>query len=321
MRRIASEMPTAIIRILVLVLLFNRGSAQTHDDSVYLFSAGNGVRVTIDKAHDFSKSKRTIVTFFALPNGNTTEHTMGRKIKEGDDWHFNIQHIRAQTKFIRQRMRNENFVVIYLENSYKSWPAWKQKNAGFKQLIPRLIDSLTALVPGKRKDIYLNGHSGGGSFIFGYLAGVEKIPADIKRISFLDSDYGYDSTYYEKFKDWLQRVKGSALNVFAYNDSVALLNGKTFVSPTGGTWYRSRLFLTHLHHDFSMNKVQDDSLVVYKSTNNAIQFYLKTNPEKKIFHTVQVERNGFIHSIFCGTRHDSKAYTYFAERAYSNLIE
>ena len=50
-------------------------------------------------------------------------------------------------------------------------------------------------ITGKKKEIYLNGHSGGGSFIFGYLAGVEKIPSQVKRISFLDSDYGYDSSY------------------------------------------------------------------------------------------------------------------------------
>jgi hypothetical protein len=176
-------------------------------------------------------------------------------------------------------------------------------------------------VPGKQKDIYLNGHSGGGSFIFGFLASVERIPSHIKRISFLDSDYGYDSSYYLKFKHWLQDVKRSALNVFAYNDSVALLNGKTFVSATGGTWYRSRLFLNHLKNDFFLDKVQDDSLIVYKSADNAIQFYFKTNPEKKIFHTVQVERNGFIHSVLCGTPYDSKRYRYFSERAYADLIE
>ena len=56
---------------------------------------------------------------------------MGKKVKEGDDWHFDIQHISAQTRFIRQQLK-ENFVVIYLENNYKSWPAWKQHHPDFK---------------------------------------------------------------------------------------------------------------------------------------------------------------------------------------------
>jgi hypothetical protein len=137
----------------------------------------------------------------------------------------------------------------------------------------------------------------------------------------LDSDYWYDSSYYLKFKDWLKTVKGSALNVFAYNDSIALLNGKSFVSATGGTWYRSHLFLNHLQRDFSFEKVQDDSLIIYRSSKGNIQFFFKINPERKIFHTVQVELNGFIHSILCGTPYDSKKYTYYSERAYSNLVE
>lgn len=262
-----------------------------------------------------------MIVFYALPNGNTTEQTMGKKMKEGDDWHFDIQHIRAQTKFIRQQLSKTNFVVIYLENNLKSWPAWKQRHPDFKNLIPHIIDSLSGLIPGKRKDICLNGHSGGGSFIFGYLAAVEKIPANIRRISFLDSDYGYDSSYYPKFRDWLQNVKGSALNVFAYNDSVALYNGKPFVSATGGTWYRSRLFLTNLQAGFSFQKIRDDSLVVYKSLSGNIQFFFKPNPDRKIFHTTQVELNGFIHSVFCGTIHDSVKYEYYGMRAYSAFIE
>lgn len=281
----------------------------------------DSVRVTIDKPAGFSRRRPTIITFFALPNGNTTEQTMGRKIKEGDDWHFDIQHIRAQTKFIRQEIRDRNFVVVYLENNLKSWPAWKQRHPDFPTVIPFIVDSLRHLLPGRRNVVYLNGHSGGGSFIFGYLAGVKKIPSFVRRISFLDSDYGYDSTYYPEFKNWLKKVKGAALNVFAYNDSVALYNGKPFVSPTGGTWWRSHYFLHHLQADFAIEKTRDDSLVAYQNREGNIRFYFKTNPERKIFHTVQVELNGFIHSVLCGTPYESKRYMYYSQRAYNDLIE
>ncbi len=242
-------------------------------------------------------------------------------MKEGDDWHFDIQHISAQTQFIRQQLKNKNFVVIYLENKYLSWPFWKQKNPGFRKLIPHLIDSLSSIIQAKKKIIYLNGHSGGGSFIFGYLAGVEKIPNTIKRISFLDSNYGYDSTYYPKLKTWLQEVKDASLNVFAYNDSVALYNGKPVVSATGGTWYRGHLLLTHLQNDFSFQKIRDDSIINYRNKDQRIQFFFKTNPDRKIYHTQQVEFNGFIHSIFCGTKLDSRKYVYYSGRVYQELIE
>ncbi len=285
------------------------------------FLMSDSVRVTIDQPAVFKKNKETVIVFFALPNGNSTEQTMGKKMQPGDDWHFDIQHIKAQTCFIRQQWSKKNLVVIYLENNLKSWPAWKQRHPAFQQLIPHIIDSLTGLVDGKKKSVYLNGHSGGGSFIFGFLASYDKIPPKIKRISFLDSDYGYDSSYYPKFRQWLQEVKGTALNVFAYNDSVALYNGKPVVSATGGTWYRSHLLLNHLSADFSFSKSRDDSIIIYKNTDQRIQFFFKTNPDRKIFHTQQVELNGFIHSILAGTKLDSKKYKYFEARAYADLIE
>ncbi|MBK9569296.1 MAG: hypothetical protein IPO53_04835 [Chitinophagaceae bacterium] len=58
---------------------------------------------------------------------------MGKKLQPGDDWHFDIQHIRAQTAFIRQQLSNQNFVVIYLENNYKSWPSWETETPGFQK--------------------------------------------------------------------------------------------------------------------------------------------------------------------------------------------
>lgn len=279
------------------------------------------IKVTIDRPAHFLKNRHTIITFFALPNGNSTEQTMGKKMKPGDDWHFDIQHIQAQTLFIRKELVNNNFVTIYLENSYKSWPSWKQKHPDFKKTIPHLVDSLSAMIAKRNKVIYLNGHSGGGSFIFGYLAGVDQIPDYVKRISFIDSDYGYDSSYYPKISHWLKKVSGSFLNVFAYNDSIALYSGKPFVSATGGTWFRSHMLLKHLQDDFTFSQTNTDSLIIYRNKNKRIQFFFKLNFNQGIYHTQQVELNGFIHSVLCGTKYDSKRYSYYAARAYSQFIE
>jgi hypothetical protein len=44
------------------------------------------------------------------------------------------------------------------------------------------------------------------------------------------------------------------------------------------------------------------------------------NPERKILHTVQVERNGFIHAMLSGTAAEGKGYDYFGERVFTNWI-
>jgi hypothetical protein len=301
-----------------LVLTFLVAATTFAQPGLDSFRMYKDVKITIDKPK--LKSKETILILFALPNGNTTEQTMGKKIAATEDWHFDIQHIKAQTAFLREKM-DENIVVAYLENDYKSWPLWKQKHADFKLNIQHIVDTLFSIIPSRKKTICLNGHSGGGSFIFGYLDGVQKIPSTIQRISFIDSDYGYDSSYFPKFISWLKENKNTVLTVFAYNDSVALYNGKPVVSEKGGTWYRSHLLLRNLQNVFTFQQPRNDSLIFYRSTNNQIAFFFKTNPEHLIFHTQQVELNGFIHSILYGTKKENEGYEYFGQRAYSKFIE
>ena len=64
--------------------------------------------------------------------------------------------------------------------------------------------------------------------------------------------------------------------------------------------------LTQLSAFFKFDKVQDDGLFIFKSKDKRIQFYFKANPERIIYHTTQVERNGFINSVLAGTKYDSK---------------
>jgi len=173
----------------------------------------------------------------------------------------------------------------------------------------------------KKYYLHLNGHSGGGSFIFGYLQAFQQIPSFVKRISFLDSDYGYDSTYTTKFIRWLSSNKQHYFSVFAYNDSVVMYNDKPLVSPTGGTWYRSKLMMKDLSKTFQFAQTKNDSIMQFSALNNRINFLLIDNPEKKIFHTTQVERNGFIHSVLIGTKFENVDYSYWKERAYTQFIK
>jgi hypothetical protein len=286
-------------------------------DSFYFFG---DVTIAIDLPDKMNPKNKTRIILFALPNGNTIAQTMGKKMEPGDDWHYDIQHIRAQTAFLRKTLRKENIVVAYLYNQFKSWPAWKQKHADYGKLIPELIDSICNRIPSKNKSIELSSHSGGGSFIFGLLDGVIEIPAYIKRIRFIDSNYGYDSSYAPKFLKWLERDNKNTLVVFAYNDSVALYNGKPVVSAKGGTWYKSHRMMIDIGKGNLIDK-STDSILVYQTKNKSLAFFLKDNPHRGIYHTQQVELNGFIHAALYSTRKENKGYHYWGNRSYSRFIE
>ena len=57
-----------------------------------------GVRVVINRPAS-ALSKPMLLIFYGLPNGNTTEQTIGKAIQPGDDWHYNIQHIGPRRGF------------------------------------------------------------------------------------------------------------------------------------------------------------------------------------------------------------------------------
>ena len=62
------------------------------------------------------------------------------------------------------------------------------------QAIPALIAAVAGLFSGRPVSVTLSGHSGGGSFIFGYLNTVATIPDRMTRIAFLNANYAYDKS-------------------------------------------------------------------------------------------------------------------------------
>lgn len=292
------------------------------DEMVREINLPEDVRILINapSPDSFAPGKPVLLVFFALPNGNTIEQTIGKTLKPGDDWHFDIQHIGAQTRFLRGVLTNHALVVAYLEAGTKSWPAWRRTHDD--SAIVRLIEGVRGIFSGRKLKVVLTGHSGGGSLTFGYLNAVEKIPDDVTRLAFLDSNYAYDTgRHAEKLKHWLAASNDHRLCVLAYHDSVALLNGKTFVSEQGGTWGRSRVMLNDLAMQFNFTSSTNNGLETFATPGGQIQFLLKENPEQKIFHTVQVERNGFIQALVSGTADEGRGYEYFGGRAYLKWIQ
>ena len=261
------------------------------------------------------------LALFALPNGNTIEHTVGKTLQTGEDWHYDIQHIGAQTRFLRQQNLGYNLMTVYLEATQLSWPSWKAQYPDYDDIVRSTVEYLLACFDSYDPFVILTGHSGGGRFVFSYLDGVAAIPDYVKRICFLDSNYGYNNSYGDQFISWLNGSSDRYLSVIAYNDSVALYNGEPIVSPTGGTWYRTRMMQRYLSDEFAFTTDEDDSFIHHQALDGRIEIILKKNPDQVILHTVQVERNGFIHTMLSGTDQVNQGYTYYGERAYTHLIQ
>lgn len=298
-------------------------SGSFDEQQMLIENSKSGTRTLINAPlTGFGSNDRVMLIFYALPNGNTIEQTFGRKMSDGDDWHYDIQHIGAQTRFIRKIFRDRTVVVAYLENSKKSWPAWTADNEDYGEQVKGIVNNVKSIFNRWDLQVVLNGHSGGGRFIFDYLDAAGTVPDDIVRIAFIDSNYGYEDTPYgASLVRWLKSGRERYLCTLAYNDSVVIYNGKPLVSPTGGTWYRSKLMKAYLENYFRFRKKKRDSLLWYSSPGRKVEVILKTNPRGKIFHTEQVEYNGFIHSMLSGTRYEEKGYRYFDKRAYSDLID
>ncbi|MGE3182447.1 MAG: hypothetical protein AB7N71_12515, partial [Phycisphaerae bacterium] len=147
------------------------------------------IRVLINapSAASFDATRPTRFIFYALPNGNTIEQTLGCAPQDELHWRHYIQHIGAQTRRFREVSQDENVILLLLETDQKSWPAWRAAHADHAARIRRLVDDLTRLIPHNpaTRTITLTGHSGGGSFLTGYLNSVEEMPRDVTCIAYL----------------------------------------------------------------------------------------------------------------------------------------
>ena len=68
------------IFFVINIFLINSGNTfgRSNPDSIYSFKMGTDVKIAMD-VPQLKKSKKVILVIYALPNGNTTEQTMGKK--------------------------------------------------------------------------------------------------------------------------------------------------------------------------------------------------------------------------------------------------
>ena len=179
--------------------------------------------------------KPTRLVLYALPNGNTIPQTIGKQKKPDVDWHFFIQHIGAQTRRLREVLADENIIVAYLQAECRSWPTWRRQHEDSGALIAELIESVKTRVGGP-ETVDLICHSGGGSMLFGFINNADEIPDWVRRIVWLDANYGYsdEQQHGDRLLEWLQRSPEHFMGVVSYDDRRIKINGKLVVGPTGG---------------------------------------------------------------------------------------
>jgi hypothetical protein len=291
----------------------------------YTFDTDVNIVINAPSAKMFNPKRPIKLILYLLPNGNTIAQTIGKKMKMGDDWHYNIQHIGAQTRRLREVIKKENIIVAYATPSSKSWPSWggvHKENRS--QLIPQMIESVKSQLPRPPDEVILSSHSGGGSFIFNYLNSVDHIPNWITRISFLDSVYNYNDEvdkHGDKFIEWLKQNPKHVLSIISYDDRNIMLNGKLVLGPTGGTYRKTYKIIDRFQQEIPLSMTSTAEYLHWNGMNGQVDIIAHLNPENKILHTVLVEKNGFIYAMTVDSIYENKAGIFWGPPAYTKWIQ
>jgi len=295
------------------------------DDQVREQWVSEGVRVLVNAGGDFDPKRPTRLIVYATPNGNTIEQTLGCGKADGLDWHFDIQHVAAQVRTLRALMPKENVVLACTEADGLSWPAWKKRYTDGPVRVRKVVEAVRGWLPEGKVRIALTGHSGGGSFLFGYLDGGEKVPAEVERFVFLDANYSYSDTdkHGDKLLAWLKDDKERRLVVIAYDDREVTFDGKKVVGPDGGTFRATERMRKRLAKDVELNESSGDDFTHHVGLDGRLALHVHTNPKVKILHTALVgEMNGLLRGLtddwpkpVWGTFGGPRAYTKWVQPA------
>ena len=300
------------------------------DEQVLAYTYNPDIRIEINApaAADFDAGKPVALVFYALPNGISTDWAIGKQLAESDNSNYTTQHIGAQARFIRAQAPAYNLVTVYLETSQQDWNTWRTSTTNADNIIKQCTESILQLFEDYNPYIVLSGHGAGGNYVFGFIDAAAEIPAYVKRISFIDSNYEWDNSRHgQKLATWLAASTDNYLSVICYNDSVALSGGQPVVSATEGTWHCARMMKnqlkTNLPYAWTETGEGDENaeFVTYTADNSRIQFLLKTNPSKTVLHTTLVEKNGYIQAILSGTDKENVNYTFWGDKAYETHIQ
>lgn len=270
-----------------------------------------GIRVFVNRPLDGADEKTADVAthspnkpihllIYATPNGNTAEETIGSRTLPELPFRFGIQHVLAQTRFLRTIDTKETLILAVVQAPKLSWPAFRgaDENAGAR--IPELVETLQKLV--SAETITLSGHSGGGAFLLEYIQRQPEIPDHVQRLLFLDAIYSWDNAIHrDKVDKWLNLESQRRLISIAYDDREITLNGRKVIGPEGGTWRATERMKAGFA---AVRPLFDDTAEPFLRTQddtNQVLLLRHPNPENRILHTALVgDMNGLIAGMTFG---------------------
>ncbi len=170
----------------------------------------------------------------------------------------------------------------------------------------------------------LTGHSGGGSFLLGFLNACDQLPAELERVVFLDANYSYsdDERHGDKLLEWLQRDAQRRLVVVAYDDREVTYNGQKVVGPRGGTYRATQRMQVRFGRDLVLTEQTLGEFQQTSGLDGQLQLLVHTNPQNKILHTALVgDMNGLLHSLTLGTPQQRERRMLGGQRDYMRWIQ
>ncbi len=278
------------------------------------------MRVFVNVPTRWQTSRRELIVY-ATPNGSTIEQTLGCVPEKDRDWRFDIQHVAAQVRRYREVAADRDVILVVTQPAELSWPTFRARQAHAGTIIRDLVHDVQREFAADR--ITLTGHSGGGSFLAGYLNAVESIPSFIDRVAYLDSNYSYsdEDRHGDKLLAWINGDAARRLIVLAYDDREIMLNGKKVVGPQGGTFRASQRMRQRFRQDFELTEATVGAFQYFAGHHEQIEFFVHPNPENKILHTALVgEMNGLLQTMTRGTPAATAWGEFGGPRAYEKWI-
>lgn len=310
--------------LFALLCAIHLASAQS---PVETLDAGVRLYMDVPAGDQFDSTRPTVLVVYATPNGSTIEQTLGGKAAEGApalDYRFDLQHVAAQVRRWREVDQHENIALAVVQASEKSWPAFRKAHPDAPQRERQVVATAVQRLGIPGPSLILTGHSGGGSFLWGYMDAADTIPADVRRIALLDANYSYsdESKHGDKLLAWLRGDAERMLVVIAYDDREITFNGKKVVGPDGGTYRASHRMLDRFKKEMKFTEGKVGPFDAFTAMNGQIRFFIHPNPENKILHTALVgEMNGLLEAMTVGTADKEKWGTFGGPRAYTQWIE
>jgi hypothetical protein len=273
-----------------------------------------GVRAVVQSPFRPVPAGPVTLVIYAAPNGSSAAQTLGVPAAEAPEPRWALQRLAAQARWLRSHGGLPGLVLAVLECDGLAWPAWLRRHDPDDRRLPAVVDALRARFPGRDVRVVLAGHSGGGSFAFGWMNALPDLPPWLERLAFLDSNYAWDSERHAaKLIAWLAASPEHRLFVAAYHDSIATLDGRPFVSESGGTWGRTAAMLDALRPRFPLTETEEGPFLAARGLDGRIEILRHRNPDRKILHTLLVERNGLVHALLAGTPRSGVAYQFFGQ--------